>query len=862
MNDWRLTLCKGLRCGVLVAVLRTSVTAQVAGTTSTTALSVNASSLVLPGSVTLTSTVNPLPLSAVPTGTVNFSYDNGIALGSAALKTLTSSQAFPALPSGTAAIQSLNSTPALPAALVAFDFYGTGTPVIVAANSGNPQTSTVSTISVFANPGSSALGQGAPGTVIVSAGFENPIDQIAAGFFLDPTTQSLLVHRRDAYSLYGTSGPGLISFGPTSTAGFVSDTDLETVSIGDFDGDGYSDVGVLITNQNSVGFAMNAGSKTPGVIGAFSQVTLPTTAPDGTVGRFCPAAITTGKFATTLNTQLAVLGFFVNGQSICPTLPALPPANTPSYVALYTATAAATAVTAVGSLSAVGLDQTSLAAADFNHDGNLDLLVGSSADNNLQVLSGDGAGGFQAAATIATPATPSQLTVNDFNGDGYPDVAIQVAGGVAISLNDGKGNLQTPTQPYASGTLQSLSSADFNGDGLADVALLEPASAAAPSGTAQSLLSSASAQAVFTTLPQTLPAGSHTLTAAYAGDKNFAASISTPFSEAVTQTVPVLSWPAPDPVMYSSPAPTLGAQLDATATIAGAVLPGVYAYSPAAGSALTLGANSLTVTFTPTDAFDYATAMATVTEQVNLPAASATATLSTANSSGGAQPTINLNLGSFPQPVEVTITLGFTDSSASPAADNGSLMFTTPASPFPGEVITPSSAGVFATDAFTVPANSSTGQLQRVFSAGTVAGAVSVTITIKDNGTNITPSSLAPLPLPIPASVPALDTATYSLSGSTLTVVVNASSSTREISGAAFHFTPASGQTLKTTDVNLPSPTEFSQWFTGQPSAASGGSFTYTQTFTLSSANAVGGVTVTLQNGQGQSTPITAQNSD
>jgi hypothetical protein len=973
MIQWRLTLCKGLRCGVLVAVLRTSLTAQVARTTSTTALSVNTPSLVLPGALRLTSTVNPVPSSPVPTGTINFTYDNGVSLGSSALQTLASSQAFPGAASGSAAITSMTAGQiTTPAAIAAFDFYGNGTPVIVAANNGN-QNSTVSTFSVFATPSNSTLGQGTTGSVTVSTVSENPIDQIASGLFLDPTKQSLLVHQQSNYHVYYPSSVGTILSGPISTAGLFSQPDVERVSIDDFDGDGYSDVGVLLTNEASAGFAMNDGGAKAGNFLTFSPVPLPTTAPDGTAGKFCSEAIATGKFDPTLNAQLAVLGFFT-AEATCPTVP---PASTPTYVTLYTAvgrpavtiagnpttgtynlTIASTLAgatiyyttdgttpttadtvcsgpvqsplpanggevivnaiavspsgveTLIGTatyfqaavtspvvhprrsrvmdkiqpirtshaqttgknvlprvsnapvLRAVGTGQTLLAAADFNHDGKLDLLAGSGPNNNVQVFSGDGAGNFQAATTIATPVGPSLLSVNDFNGDGYPDVAIQVTGGFAVALNDGKGNLQTPTQPYASGTLQALCSIDFNADGLADLALFEPASGTAPDGTVQSLLSSASAQAIFTTLPQTLPAGNHTLTAAYAGDNNFAPSTSTPLSETVTQTVPVLSWAVPSPIAFSSPPPTLGAQLDATAAVAGAALPGVFAYSPAAGTSLTLGANPLTVAFTPTDSFDYASATAAVTQQVNLPPASATDSISTANSSGGAQPAINLTLGSFPEPLEVAISLGFTDSSAAPAANNGSLVFIAPASPFADEVITASSAGTVATDKFTVPANSPAGELQRIFSAGTVAGGVTVTITIKYNGTEITPSSLAPLPLPVPASVPILDTATYSVSGSTLTVVVNASSTTREISGAAFHFTPASGQSLKTTDVNFPSPTEFSQWFTGQSSAASGGSFTYTQTFSLSSANALGGVTVTLQNGQGESAPITAQSSD
>jgi hypothetical protein len=57
----------------------------------------------------------------------------------------------------------------------------------------------------------------------------------------------------------------------------------------------------------------------------------------------------------------------------------------------------------------------------------------------------------------------------------------------------------------------------------------------------------------------------------------------------------------------------LGAtQLDATASV-----PGTFVYNPAAGTVLPVGSNTLSVTFTPTDAKDYTIATATTTLTVN-----------------------------------------------------------------------------------------------------------------------------------------------------------------------------------------------------------------------------------------------------
>ena len=108
-----------------------------------------------------------------------------------------------------------------------------------------------------------------------------------------------------------------------------------------------------------------------------------------------------------------------------------------------------------------------------------------------------------------------------------------------------------------------------------------------------------------------LSAGTHTLTV------TFTPTDTTDYSTAtatvmltVNQATPVLTWGTPSPITYGTP---LGsAQLNASSTVAG-----TFSYSPAAGAVLTAGAQTLTVTFTPTDTTDYRAATATVTLTVN-----------------------------------------------------------------------------------------------------------------------------------------------------------------------------------------------------------------------------------------------------
>jgi hypothetical protein len=78
----------------------------------------------------------------------------------------------------------------------------------------------------------------------------------------------------------------------------------------------------------------------------------------------------------------------------------------------------------------------------------------------------------------------------------------------------------------------------------------------------------------------------------------------------VDKAAPTLTWPVPAEITYSTP--LSGKQLNATAS-----LPGHFIYSPAAGTVPAGGLQILSVTFTPTDTTNYATAKASVMLHVN-----------------------------------------------------------------------------------------------------------------------------------------------------------------------------------------------------------------------------------------------------
>jgi hypothetical protein len=112
----------------------------------------------------------------------------------------------------------------------------------------------------------------------------------------------------------------------------------------------------------------------------------------------------------------------------------------------------------------------SIAAADLNGDGKLDLAV-SGRQAELMILIGNGDGSFQTPSNQGTGN--GQVAVADFNGDGFPDVAVTNGNGVALREGNGDGTFQ-PALNYATGNspfFGSDAAGDFNGDGRPDLAV-------------------------------------------------------------------------------------------------------------------------------------------------------------------------------------------------------------------------------------------------------------------------------------------------------------------------------------------------------------------------------------------------------
>ena len=121
----------------------------------------------------------------------------------------------------------------------------------------------------------------------------------------------------------------------------------------------------------------------------------------------------------------------------------------------------------------------SVATADLNGDGLLDLVMESADTDSVQVLYGDGRGMFSSPAPFFVGALPYyRVRVGDLNGDGRPDVVVALSreNAVAVMRSDGRGNLvPAPGSPYPAGGPNPLTVAigDLNGDRRPDLAVIQ-----------------------------------------------------------------------------------------------------------------------------------------------------------------------------------------------------------------------------------------------------------------------------------------------------------------------------------------------------------------------------------------------------
>lgn len=137
----------------------------------------------------------------------------------------------------------------------------------------------------------------------------------------------------------------------------------------------------------------------------------------------------------------------------------------------------------------VGAGPRSVAVGDLNRDGRLDIVTANSGDDTVSILLGNGDGTFGAASSVSVGDGSTVVRVADLNGDGIPDLvtanggsAPAFAGTVSVLMGTGTGGFGPATTLAVAPRTDTLVVDDFDGDGKPDLAVLSQGAAGATAG--------------------------------------------------------------------------------------------------------------------------------------------------------------------------------------------------------------------------------------------------------------------------------------------------------------------------------------------------------------------------------------------
>jgi hypothetical protein len=329
-----------------------------------------------------------------------------------------------------------------PDSVAVADVNGDGIPDLAVADHGDPSGNGVG-VSVLLGKGDGSFAAART----FDAGYR--LESVAVGDFNGDGTPDLAV--ADGFgqmSVLLGNGDGSFQNAPTYAAG----TGPESVAVGDFNGDGIPDLAVAdngIDPNGTVSVLLGNG--------------------DGTFQ-------TAVSYAAGTEPRSVVVGDF-NGDGIpdLAVVDAGDPQGNGAGVSVLLGNGDGT-FQAPLNFSAGNLPL-SVAVGDFNGDGIQDLAVanGGFSGTTVSVLLGNGDGTFQTAVSYAAGVGPASVAVGDFNRDGILDLAVANDEGndVSVLLGNGDGTFQ-PAVNYAAGhSPTSVAVADLTGNGILDLVVAD-----------------------------------------------------------------------------------------------------------------------------------------------------------------------------------------------------------------------------------------------------------------------------------------------------------------------------------------------------------------------------------------------------
>ena len=203
--------------------------------------------------------------------------------------------------------------------------------------------------------------------------------------------------------------------------------------------------------------------------------TPPTGVPTGAVvvrGDQSAALPSTPTFTgDTLSIPARAGGYFPGEEVEVSLTAALRGAGLPQVFRFRTATSPASGTFGGTQNVPVGSNPYSVAVADVNGDGKLDLLSANNGNNTVSVRLGNGDGTFSGTQEVPVGSNPSSVAVGDVNGDGKLDLLSANGGSdtVSVRLGNGDGTF-SGTQEVPVGSIPySVAVGDVNGDGRLDL---------------------------------------------------------------------------------------------------------------------------------------------------------------------------------------------------------------------------------------------------------------------------------------------------------------------------------------------------------------------------------------------------------
>jgi hypothetical protein len=289
-----------------------------------------------------------------------------------------------------------------------------------------------------------------------------PTSVVAGDFNLDGKLDLALADLPGKISVLLGNGDGTFA----TTVDSATSGQPASLAVGDFDSDGKPDLAVA---------NLPGASRPPYAVSITVTVLL-----GNGEGNFVVSVEYTIDPPTSAGTSVAVGDFNLDGR---PDLAV--PVRDADRVAVLLGNGDGTFADVVGYLT--GGSRSWVVVGDFNLDGKPDLAVAGDADREVaggavSVLLGKGDGTFADNVDYATGLNPSSVAVEDYNGDGKPDLAVANStffgpSTVSLLLGNGDGtfgvNAEYEVRPTWKTPLSSMGVGDFDLDGKSDIVVTD-----------------------------------------------------------------------------------------------------------------------------------------------------------------------------------------------------------------------------------------------------------------------------------------------------------------------------------------------------------------------------------------------------